>query len=291
MQVTLNAVGQWAAARGMLFVGIMLDTPLFGRSTGAVFRMFNAKTLVLRLQDLYLLSFRGVAGIVRRPFYWSDLIEHMSYAGAGSLPIVTVVGLFVGMALSLQIGAEFSILGLRMYTGQVVGISIISEIGPVMIAIIYAGRVGSGIASELGTMVMRHQVDTLRVFGVDPVKKLVTPRILGGLFVLPALTFIGDFVSLAGGAYIASFVGNQSPTLYWHAVHYALVARYVVPGVIKPFIFGICIACVACYMGFSTRGGAVGLKRSTTLAFVISTIVVIVADFFTTRVILKLMGY
>ncbi len=251
----------------------------------------NPKTVVLHLQQFYILSFRGVLGIVRRPFYWADLVEHMSYAGAGSLIIVILVSLFVGMALSLQIGAEFSVLGLQMYTGQVVGISIVSEIGPVLTAIIYAGRVGSGIASELGTMVMHHQVDTLRVFGVDPVRKLVTPRVLSALIMLPLLTIIGDYVSLAGGAYIAGFVANQSVTVYWHAVRYALIARYVIPGVVKPVVFGLCIAGVACYMGFSTRGGAVGLKRSTTLAFVVSTIVVIVADFVTTRVILKLLGY
>jgi phospholipid/cholesterol/gamma-HCH transport system permease protein len=250
----------------------------------------DPKRNVIDLQNFYLLSIRGVAGILRRPLYVADAIEQMAYAGYGSLPIISAVSLFVGMALSLQIAAEFAVLGLEMYTGRVVGIAIISEIGPVLSAVIYAGRVGSGMASELGSMALRNQVAMLRVFGVDPVKKLVTPRLISSFIMLPALTFIGDFVAILGGAYIVILVNQNSATIYWSSIRASLLANYVVPGTIKPFIFGLIIASVSCYTGFAARGGAAGLKSSTTRAFVLSTIAIIIADFMMTKIILRALG-
>lgn len=253
--------------------------------------MMHAKEVISDLQDFYLLSFHGTLGIVRRPLYGKDMIEHMDYAGAGSFFIVILVSLFIGMALSLQLAAELSVLGFKMYTGKVVGISIIREIGPVAAALVFAGRVGSGIASELGSMVLGHQVDTLRVFGVDPVKKLVTPRILGSLIMLPALTLIGDACSLLGGYYIAVFVSHQSGAVYWSSIRNVLNFENVFSGSVKPFIFGFLIASISCYMGLSTRGGAIGLRRSTTRAVVASIIMIIVADFILTRILLYALGF
>lgn len=248
------------------------------------------QALVSRLQDFYLLSFKGVTGAVRRPFYYREIIEQMESMGADSLPIVSILSLFVGMALSLQVGAEFAILGFQMYTGRVVGISIISEIGPVMIAVVFAGRSGSGIASELGSLVLKNQVDVIRVFGVDPIKKLVTPRIISALIMLPLLTIIGDAVSLMGGAYIEGVVSNQSLVVYWNNIRLIMQQRYILPGLLKPFIFGYIIASVSCFTGLATKGGALGLRSSTTQAFVISTILIIIADFFVTKIILYVLG-
>ncbi|RMG67249.1 MAG: ABC transporter permease, partial [Nitrospirae bacterium] len=152
----------------------------------------QCKRVLLSLQDYYILSIKAPLGIFKRPFYIAETIEQMDYAGAGSMLIVFLVSLFIGMALSLQISAELSSLGLKMYTGKIVGVSIVREIGPVAIALSYAGRVGSGMASELGSMVLGHQVDILKVFGIDPIKKLITPRVISSLVVLPALTIIGD---------------------------------------------------------------------------------------------------
>jgi len=251
----------------------------------------RVKEWIQHLQDFYLLSFQGLMGGVRRPFYFKDWIEQMDYAGSGSLLIVVLISLFIGMALSLQLSAELSRLGLKMYTGKVVGISIIREIGPVLTALIFAGRVGSGIASELGSMVLGHQVDTLRVFGVDPIKKLVTPRVWSAILMLPVLTIIGDTVSLFGAYYIAVFVSHQSGTFFWSSIRDILIYENVLAGSVKPFIFGFLIACISCYMGLSTRGGAIGLRRTTTRAVVLSFIVIIVADFILTRVLLYLLGF
>lgn len=251
----------------------------------------NLKGLISDLQDFYLLSLQGLLGSLRRPFYGRDVIEQMDYAGAGSFFIVGLVSLFIGMALSLQLAAELSVMGLKMYTGKVVGISIIREIGPVAAALVFTGRVGSGMASELGSMVLGHQVDTLRVFGVDPIKKLVTPRILSALVMLPALTAIGDAMSLLGGYYIAVFVSHQSSYVYWRSVNEVLIFENVFAGSVKPFIFGYLIASISCYMGLSTKGGAIGLRSSTTRAVVASIIMIIVADFLLTRILLYALGF
>jgi phospholipid/cholesterol/gamma-HCH transport system permease protein len=253
--------------------------------------MINVKALVNELQNFYSLSFHGLMGLLRRPFYIHDTIEQMDYAGAGSFFIIVLVYLFVGMALSLQLAAELSVLGLKIYTGKVVGISIIREIGPVAAALVFTGRVGSGIASELGSMVLGHQVDTLRVFGVDPVKKLVTPRIVSALVMLPALTLIGDAASLLGGYYIAVFVSHQSGHVYWTSIREVLNFENVFSGSVKPFIFGYLIASISCYMGLSAKGGAIGLRGATTRAVVLSIIMIIVADFILTRILLYVLGF
>ena len=251
----------------------------------------NFKERVLHLQDFYLLSIRGIMGLGKRPFYVKDLIEQMDYAGAGSFSIVLLVSLFLGMALSLQLSAELSRVGLKLYTGSIVGISIIRELGPVVTALIFAGRVGSGMASELGSMILGHQVDTLRVFGVDPMKKLVTPRILSSIIMLPTLTIIGDAVSILGGYLIAVYVSHQSGTVYWSSIREVFNFENVFAGSIKPFIFGYIIASISCYTGLSTRGGAIGLRRTTTRAVVASFIMIIIADFILTRILLYVLGF
>ena len=243
------------------------------------------------LQDFYLLSIRGMVALGKRPFYYKDLIEQMDYAGAGSFSIVLVVSLFLGMALSLQLSAELSRMGLKMYTGSIVGISIIREMGPVVTALIFAGRVGSGMASELGSMVLGHQVDTLRVFGVNPVKKLVAPRFLSSIIMLPILTIIGDAVSILGGYFIAVYVSHQSGTVYWSSIREVFDFENVFSGAVKPFIFGYIIASVSCYMGLSTKGGAIGLRRTTTKSVVASFILIIIADFVLTRILLFVLGF
>jgi phospholipid/cholesterol/gamma-HCH transport system permease protein len=250
----------------------------------------DLKGFVARLQDFYLLSVMAPLGILRRPLYFREIIEQMDYMGTGSFLIVFLVSLFIGMALSLQISAELAALGLKMYTGKIVGISMIREIGPVAIALSFAGRVGSGMASELGSMTLGHQVDILRVHGVNPIKKLVTPRVIAAVLMLPALTVVGDAVSLFGGYYIATFVSHQSGPFYWSQIREIMDFGNIIAGIVKPFMFGYIIACISCYMGLSTRGGARGLRRATTSAVVLSTITIIIADFMITRFLLFVTG-
>ncbi len=255
------------------------------------YRFAWLKTALVTLQDFYIMSFRSLAGLTGFRAYSGELFNYMDVAGTGSIGIVVIVSVFIGMALSLQLIAELSFIGMKMYTGQIIATSIISEIGPVIIAIIYAGRVGGGTASELGSMQLNQQVDALRVYGVDPLKRLVAPRIVGGLVILPSLTFIGDLSALIGGAYIAIFMNDLSPLVYWNQVSLALQPRWIVPGSFKPMIFGLCISLVSSYTGLSTTGGAMGLRNSTTRAFVDSVLLIIALDFVVTKLMLSLMGY
>lgn len=250
----------------------------------------NLKEFFLRTQDFYILSLRAPISAFRRPFYIRDIIEQMDYIGAGSFFTVFLVSLFIGMALSLQISAELSELGLKMYTGKIVGMSIIREIGPVAIALSFAGRVGSGMASEIGSMMLGHQVDILRVYGVSPIKKLVVPRVISSIVMLPVLTVIGDAVSLIGGYYIAVFVSHQSGSFYWSQIREIMDFENIFSGIIKPFIFGYLISCISCYMGLSARGGATGLRKATTTAVVLSIIMIIISDFIITRILFYVFG-
>ncbi len=246
----------------------------------------NIKGNIARLQDFYLLSIKAPISIFSRPFYSRETIEQMDYMGTGSLFIVLLVSLFIGMALSLQISAELADVGLKMYTGKIVGVAIIREIGPVSIALVFAGRVGSGMASELGSMTLGHQIDIMRVHGINPLKKLVTPRVISAILMLPVLTLIGDAVSLFGGYYISVFVSHQSGSFYWSQIREIMNFDNIFSGIIKPFIFGYLISCISCYMGLSAKGGARGLREATTKAVVFSMILIIVSDFMLTRVLM-----
>lgn len=249
------------------------------------------KKTLADLQDFYLLSINSILKLFKRPFYFDDIIEQMEYAGSASVFIVSLVCLFVGMALSLQLSAELSGLGLKMYTGKIVGIAVIREIGPLVTALVFIGRVGAGQTAEIGSMILGHQIDTLRVYGIDPIKKVVIPRVIASVVMLPCLTIIGDLVCLIGGYYIAVFVINQSGSFYWSSIIEELTFQNVFSGTIKPFIFGYLISCISCFYGLTTRGGAKGLRTSTTKAVVISIITVIATDFILTRILFYALGF
>ena len=250
----------------------------------------DLKAHVASLQEFYLVSVYAITKAFKKPYYTKETIEQMDYAGVGSFFIVVLVSLFIGMALSLQLSAQLSTLGLKMYTGRIVGLAIIKEIGPVAIALSFTGRVGAGIASELGSMELGHQVDILRVNGIDPIKKLVIPRVISAIVMLPILTLIGDAVSIIGGYYISAFVSHQSGSFYWSQIKEIMNFETVTTGMVKPFIFGYLLSCISCYAGLSTKGGAIGLRRSTTKAVVFSTITIIVTDFLLTKVLLYAFG-
>ncbi len=250
----------------------------------------KAKEAIARLQDYYSLAIKAPFGIFQKPFYIKETIEQMDYGGSGSFFIVFLVSLFIGMALSLQTSAELAEMGLKMYTGRVVGMSVIKEIGPVAIALSFAGRVGSGMASEIGSMTLGHQVDILRVHGVSPIKKLVTPRVVSAILMLPVLTVIGDAFALLGGYIISVTAANQSGSVYWGQIKQIMDFETIFSGIVKPFIFGYLISTISCYMGLSTRGGARGLRKSTTEAVVYSTIMIIVSDFIVTKVLIITLG-
>lgn len=242
------------------------------------------KPPIQALQGFFLLSGQAVRSVTRRPYYFDDIILQMEIIGVGSLPIVCLIGFFSGAVMALQMSRALAQYGATGQVGQIVSITLVRELGPVLIAILVAGRNASGMASELGSMKVTEQIDAMRALGTDPVKKLVTPRLVATCTVLPLLTIIGDFVGLIGGFVIAYSLLNITPSQYWNTAWRALVWNDLVQGLLKPFVFAMVIALVGCYFGLKTTGGTQGVGRATTQAVVVASVWIFVLTFFITRI-------
>jgi phospholipid/cholesterol/gamma-HCH transport system permease protein len=202
--------------------------------------------------------------------------------------VVLLAGLFTGMALASQSGLTLDTFGARPVVGRLVSASMIKELGPVLTALMLTGRVGSGIAAELGSMVVTDQINALRALGTDPTRKLVVPRVLAGIVMAPLLTVVSDFVGILGGWVIARFQLQVSSSLYWASVTKGLYFADVWMGLSKPFVFGFLIVTIACHVGLRTQGGTAGVGKSTTVSVVAGSVAVIAADFFVTQIFIAL---
>jgi len=247
-----------------------------------------AKRSVAAVQDYSQLSFRGVANLVTGPHYFQDLVAQMDDIGVGSLPIILLSGFFIGAVMVLQTGAQFVRFGQTMLTGDIVAIALVRELGPAITGLLVAGRAASGIASELGSMVVTEQVDAMRAMGTDPSRKLVTPRVLAALLMVPLLTGLSDFVGLLGGCVASVFSLRLSAIEFWRRAIDALDFPDLMQGFSKPVVFGFILSTVGCYKGLTVRGGTQGVGRATTQAVVISSVLIIVADTFLTKISLYL---
>lgn len=244
--------------------------------------------VVLAVQEFILLSGRAIANVFRRPFYATDTLLQMDIIGVGSLPIVVLTGFFTGAVLALQMFATLVTFGASAQTGKLVSASLVRELGPVLTALMVAGRNASGIASELGSMTVTEQIDAMRALGTDPIKKLVTPRLIATVVVLPMLTLISDFTGVFGGFIISYFLIRLTPMQYWTSAYRDLkLYEDVAQGLIKPFSFAFVVALVGCYYGLSTRGGTQGVGRSTTQAMVTASVLIIAIDFLISKVFIK----
>ena len=241
---------------------------------------------VKAVQDYTLLSAAGLRALVTPPRYPSEILAQMDSLGVGSLSIVVLTGMFTGMVLALQSSATLDVFGARPYVGRLVCVSMVRELGPVLTALMVTGRVGSGMAAELGSMVVTQQIDALRVMGTDPVRRLVAPRIGAALVMIPILTIISNALGIFGAGLISVFSLKLSWAYYWRSVANALVFNDLVMGLSKPVVFGFILASVGCYMGLSTRGGTQGVGVSTTRSVVVGSVLILVADFFMTKVLL-----
>ena len=230
------------------------------------------KSPVETFQDFIVLSVRAIRNIFRSPHYVDDIFQQMDVIGVGSLPIVVIIGLFSGVVMTMQMARALQQYGAQGQVGQIVSISLVRELGPVLTALLVAGRNASGIASELGSMKVTEQIDAMRALGTDPIQKLVTPRLIATAFVLPLLTIIADFIGLIGGAVIAYFLLNISLTQYFTSAWMILEYNDLVQGLLKPFVFAIVIALVGCFYGMRTTGGTQGVGRATTKAVVVSSV-------------------
>jgi phospholipid/cholesterol/gamma-HCH transport system permease protein len=233
----------------------------------------------------------GKAGraLVTRPFYYRDVIEQFDVIGVGSMTVVVLTGLFTGMVLALQMGITLDMFGARSMVGRLVSASMVKELGPVLTALMVAGRVGSGIAAELGSMMVTDQIAALRALGTDPIRKLVLPRILAGLLMVPLLTAISVGVGLLGGWIITYTQLKVASGVYWNSVVLGLYIQDVWMGLIKPFFLGFVIVSIGCHVGLRAGGGTQGVGRATTNAVVASSVAVLVVNFLVTKALIFLM--
>jgi len=250
-----------------------------------------AKTIVASVQEYSLLCARAVANIFSRPRYMADIFTQMDSIGVGSLPIVVLTGFFTGCVLALQAAVSLKEFGAVNMTGELVTLSMVKELGPVLTGLMVSGRNASGMASELGSMKVSEQIDAMRALGTDPIRKLVTPRVAATMFMLFFLTILSDLVGLLGGSVIARLLLRLDLNEYWTSAWQTLRYADVFMGLIKPVLFGFIISTVGCYYGMSTRGGTQGVGRSTTQAVVASSVLILVVDFFVTKLIFAIFGY
>ena len=225
-----------------------------------------AKKLVLPVQNYALLAGRAIGNIFQRPHYFADLIVQADSIGIGSLPIVILTGFFTGGVLALQSASSLAQFGATAITGELVSLSMIKELGPVLTSLMVSGRNASGMASELGSMMVTEQIDAMRALGTDPLKKLVTPRLFATVIMLFFLTIISDTVGTWAALSCRSSCLGQDGSQYFHTAYQTLRYPDILQGLVKPVVFGFIIASIGCFYGMNTRGGTQGVGRSTTQA-------------------------
>jgi phospholipid/cholesterol/gamma-HCH transport system permease protein len=247
-------------------------------------------TAVKEVQDISLLTARAFSGTLRRPYYVRDVIFQMDSIGVGSIVVVILTGFFTGAELTLQTADSLSRFGAKTLTGTAVSLTLVRELGPVLASLMVAGRSGSGIASELGSMIVTEQVNAMRALGTDPVKKLVAPRLIAAATMMPLLTILADALGILGGLVIATVLLQLSAQQYLSSAWNGLEYMDIIGGLIKPVVFGAIIALVSCHCGLRTHGGTQGVGRSTTQAVVVSSVLILVFNFLMTKVLLEF-GY
>lgn len=243
----------------------------------------KAKDIAAHTGGLGILTARAFLAMISPPYEIGLWVRQMEQIGVRSLGVAGITTIFTGMVLALQTALSLPALGVKYYIGAVVSKSLVRELGPVLTALIVGGRIGSGMTAEIGTMKVTEQIDALRSMAADPVKKLVAPKLAATLLMLPALTVIGDGLGILGGLLVATYTLDLPPGLYINDVFDSLNFGDVFSGIAKSFFFAYFIAIIGCYNGLNTTGGADGVGRATTNTVVLASIMVLVSDFFLTK--------
>ncbi|PLX18735.1 MAG: hypothetical protein C0601_03945 [Candidatus Muiribacterium halophilum] len=246
-------------------------------------RLFIPRWIIKILEALGELLFflkSNILALYRERFYWDQLISELYSIGVRSLGVVTLAGLFTGMVFVVQVGFNFMKMGAQSYIGGVVALALFRELSPVLVSIIIAGRVGSAMAAEIGTMRISEQVDALVMLSVNPFSYLTVPKILASIIMVPILVIYADFVAVLGGAFVAvsqvgiTLVSFQNSIIQW-------VERYdLMSGIFKAIVFGFVISLISCFNGIRTSGGAKGVGNASTTSVVLSIISILVLDYF-----------
>ncbi|MBL8152280.1 MAG: ABC transporter permease [Blastocatellia bacterium] len=242
--------------------------------------------VILEVQEATLMVTRSMRGLFRRPFYVRETINQMDLIGVGSLPIVLLAGFFIGAVLALQTAKTLISFGAQNYTGRLVATSLVRELGPVLTCILLAGRIGSGIAAELGSMRVSEQIDAMRALGTDPLRKLVRPRIIALVVMAPLLTVFADIIGAIGGLIISLTLLHIPTSVYTASAQEALNYNDILGCLLKAVVFGFIVGTVGCRCGLRTRGGTVGVGLSTTQSVVTAIVLILISDFFLTKLIL-----
>ena len=214
-------------------------------------------------------------------------MEEIGYRSAG---VVGLLGIFVGMVLVVQTGFTLRRFGAEAYASEMVALAVVRELGPVLAGFLVAGRIGSGIAAEIGSMAISEQIDAMRSLGADPLRKLVLPKTIAGVIGLPLLTVIADAISILGGMIMAKLILGVSPHYFWTRVQSAVTVGDFLSGVFKTAVFGGIIVIVACYYGLRTAGGTVGVGQNTTRSVVVSCELILFADLILTTLLMSIGG-
>ena len=244
---------------------------------------------LLAIQEYAVLAGQAIANLFRRPRYLGETLMQADTLGVGSLPVVIMTGFSIGASLALQSSNTLQRFGSLSLTGQLVSLSMVRELGPLLTGMMVAGRNSSGMASELGSMKVTEQIDAMRALGTDPTKKLVTPRVISSIVMLLILTVIGDLVGLGGGWTIARLVLGLDSNQYWSTAWQSLQFADVFMGLLKPLLFGFIISTIGCYYGLSAKGGTQGVGRATTQAVVVADVLIVVVDFFVSKFLIAVM--
>ncbi len=209
----------------------------------------------------------------------------MYVIGVGSLYLVLLAGMFAGQGFAIAFSVELADFGAKNYLGRIMSIAIIRELGPTLTGLMVAARVAAGITAEIGSMKSSNQLDAMKAFGIDPIKKLAVPRLIALVAMVPALTIAMDAIAILGGYVVAIFVAKISTTLYMATIKERLVFGNIFIGLLKPVIFSFFIAFIACYRGFTAEGGTKGVGRATTESVVATSISILIVNFIITKVV------
>jgi phospholipid/cholesterol/gamma-HCH transport system permease protein len=249
----------------------------------------TAKNLVFTIQDYSQFAWQAMTNVFRPPVYWPEFLVQADVIGVGSATIVLLSGFFTGGVLALQSAATLAQFGATSVTGRFVAFSMVKELGPVLTGIMVSGRNASSMASELGSMVVTEQIDAMRALGVDPMRRLITPRLYSCIVMLLFLTIIADACGILGGAFVTIFLDKQNGTQYFNQAYQYLAYSDIIQGLIKPLFSGFIIASVGCFHGMKTTGGTEGVGRSTIQAVVWASVLIIFVDFMVTQLLLAIM--
>lgn len=236
------------------------------------------------LGGLALLFLRFLKQLSKRPFFTPELKEQCMQVGIGSIPIALVTLFFVGVVFAYQFGTTLRALGAVQYIGRVTTVSLVRELGPVFTAMVVGGRVGAGMAAEIGSMRVSEQIDAIQALGASPIKKLIVPRILAGTFMIPLISIFSTLIGFLGAMIISWFEFRVSPVSFYGTSIATVKMIDIISGFTKTFFFGFGVSLVGCYEGFFCDFGTAGVGRATTRAVVNVSLVIVFTDFFLTRI-------